>query len=334
MPFDELKRRVLDALDERREAYHSAVATAVDEVRTVLDAQKAPAGEKGMRAASELGAFASGRIDTARFESLFSEEEKLDSDAVQKIEAALKTLTELMEAGDALYQTKVRSGADLRDVVRDALARAGRAFGAGRTVERVRSGGEAVEYEDGFSPALWNRAERTVAPPLVVELDGADLRPAGLADYLEGGQAIVLLVRKPAPPAALARLIAPGALVVQATMEEGIDDGLDAIGGWEGPAVMAVLPEGAAVFRYLPKEDAAGKLVVETVPEAEPKSVGRLSGDRQKAELALLKLLDGAVAGRVVAAAGDGASAEAADPTDKLAAWLLRQATIPAPGES
>jgi hypothetical protein len=331
MPFDELKRRVLDALDERREAYHSAVATAVDEVRTVLDAQKAPAGEKGARAAAELGAFASGRIDTQRFESLFSEEEKLDDDAVQKIEAALKTLTELMEAGEGLHQAKVRNGGDLRDVVRDALARAGRAFGAGRTVERVRSGGEAVDYEDGFSPILWNRAERTVAPPLVVELDGADLRPAGLADYLEGGQAIVLLVRKPAPPAALARLVAPGTLVVQATMDD-VDDGLDALHGWDGPAVMAVLPEGAAVFRYLPKED-GGELVVESTPEDEPKPVGRLSTTRQEAELSLLRLLDGAVAGRVVAAAGDGATAEAADPTDKLAAWLLRQATIPAPGE-
>ena len=333
MPFDELKRRVLDALDERREAYHSAVATAVDEVRTVLDAQKAPAGEKGTRAAAELGAFASGRIDTARFESLFSEEEKLDGDAVQKIEGALKTLTELMEAGEGLHQAKVRNGADLRDVVRGALARAGRAFGAGRTVERVRTGGEAVEYEDGFSPILWNRAERTVAPPLVVELDGADLRPAGLADYLEGGQAIVLLVRKPAPPAALARLITPGTLVAQATMDKGIDAGLDALQAWGGPAVLAVLPEGAAVFRYIPKEEGAGELTIDTAPDSVSKPVGRLSTRRQTAELELLKLLDGAVAGRVVAAAGDGASAEAADPTDKLAAWLLRQATIPAPGE-
>jgi len=174
MPFDELKQRALAALEERREAYHSAVATAVDEVRALLDSQKATNGAKGTRAAAELGTFASGRIDPERFESLFGEQEKLDGDAVKQIETALATLTELLDAGDDLYTAKVRPGGDLRDTVRDALARAGRAFGAGRTVERVRSGAEAVAYEDGFGPTLWNRAERTVAPPLVVELDGDD----------------------------------------------------------------------------------------------------------------------------------------------------------------
>lgn len=329
MPFSELKRRVLDALDERREAYHSAVATAVDEVRTVLDSQKAPTDAKGSRAAAELGAFAAGRIDTERFESLFSEHEKLDADAVSRIEAALETLTELMEAGGDLHTVRVRPGDDLRDTVRDALARAGRAFGAGRSVERARSGGEAVDYEDGFGPVRWNRAERTVAPPLVVEVDGADLRPAGLGDYLEGRQAIVLLVRKPAPPAALARLVLPGTLVVQATDA----DALDGLADWDGPAVIAVVPEGAATFTYLPEPE-PGELSVGSLPQEPPKPVGGLSVARQEAELELLKLLQGAAAGRVVAAAGDGAQAEAADPADKLAAWLLRQATIPTPEEA
>lgn len=330
MPFDELKRRALDALEDRREAYHSAVATAVDEVRTLLDSQKAPAGAAGARAAAELGAFAAGRIDVERFESLFSEREKLDAETVARIETALATLTELLEAGDDLHLAKARTGTDLRDTVRDALARAGRAFGAGRAVERARTDGGAVDYEDGFGPTRWNRAERTVAPPLVVELDGADLRPAGLSDYLEGGQAIVLLVRKPAPPAALARLVTPGTLVVQAT--DG--DGLEKLREWDGPAIVAVLPEGAATFTYTPAADGAGDLSVGSTPEDSPKPIGGLSAARQEAELALLDLLSGAVAGRVVAAAGDGASAEAADPTDKLAAWLLRQATIPAPGEA
>ena len=330
MPFDELKQRALGALGERREAYHSAVANAVDEVRTLLDSQRATKGAKGSRAAAELGVFASGRIDTERFESLLSDHEKLDSDAVEKIEAALETLNELLEAGDDLYHVKVRPGADLRDTVRDALARSGRAFGAGRTVERARAGGDTVDYADGFAPTAWNRAERTVAPPLIVEVDGADLRPAGLADYLEGGQAIVLLVRKPAPPAALARLVMPGTLVVQATDGEG----LESLRDWDGPAIVAVLPEGAATFRYVPKNGTDGELAVDELPEDDLRAVGALSVARQEAELDLLKLLDGAVAGRVVAAAGDGASAETADPTDKLAAWLLRQATIPAPGEA
>jgi hypothetical protein len=55
---------------------------------------------------------------------------------------------------------------------------------------------------------------------------------------------------------------------------------------------------------------------------------------RQESDLELLRLLDGAAAGRVVAAAsGNGAAPSPADPADRLASWLLRQAIIPAPGE-
>ena len=154
MPFDDLRKRALEALAPRREAYHSAVATAVDEVRALLDAQRATGGKKGDRAAAELGLFASGRIDTEQFESLFSGQERLDADAVKAIEAALETLKELVEAGDDLYTVRVRPGADLRETVRAALARAGKAFGAGRAVERARSGGEVPAYADGFSPTL------------------------------------------------------------------------------------------------------------------------------------------------------------------------------------
>ncbi len=329
MPFDELKRRALEALGDRTEAYHSAVATAVDEVRSMLDAQRAAGnGKVGSRAAAELGAFAAGRIDTERFESLFSERESLDADAIQHIEDALETLTGLVEAGDDLYHAKVRSGGDLRDTVRDALAASGRAFGAGRAVERARSGGQPEEYADGFPPTRWNRAERTVAPPLIVDVEGGDLRPAGLADYLEGNQVIVLLVRKPAPPAALARLVAPGTYVAQGT------DGavLDALRDIRGPAVVAVLPAGAAEFTFRPT-DGGGELDLASRPESGPRAIGLLSATRQEMDLRLLDLLDGAVAGRVVTAAGGGAEAPA-DPADKLAAWLLRQATIPGPGEA
>lgn len=328
MPFEELRRSALEAIAVRRESYHSAVATAVDEVRSLLEANRAPTnGRKGARAAAELGVFAAGRIDTERFEALFSDAQALDVDAVERIEEALEALTGILKAGDDLHLVKVPSGGSLEETVRQALAVAGRAFGAGRAVENARAGTPSTDYAAGFDPLLWNRAERTVAPPLVVEMDGSDLRPTGLVDFLEGGQAIVLLVRKPAPPAALARLIAPGTLVAQ-----GPDAGtLDALGSWEGPAIAAVIPE-AAVFRYQPEDDGAGKLTVDSVPEDRPRPVGRLSVGRQESDLALLKVLDGAVAGRVATAAGV-ETAAAPDPTDKLAAWLLRQATIPGPGE-
>ncbi len=329
MPFDDLRRRALGALAPRREAFHSAVATAVDEVRTLLAAQRAPADGRAARVAAELGAFASGRIDAERFAAVFGEQETLDADAVERIEAALEALTEVLEAGDALHYVRVPSGADLRDTVRAALGKAGRAFGAGRAVENARSGVKGPPFADGFGPERWNRAERSVAPPLVVDVDGADLRPSGLADYLEGGQAFVLLVRKPAPPAALARLIAPGAVVAQGA-EAGV---LELVGGVDGAVAVAIVPEDAAAFRYRgDTEDGPGSLVVASLPEEAPRAIGTLSVPRQEADLALLQLLDGAVAGRVVAAAS--VPGEEVDPADRLAAWLLRQANVPAPGEA
>lgn len=328
MPFDDLRRRALAALEPRREAYHSAVATAMDEVRTLVESQRAPRNGKGERIAAELGLFAAGRIDPERFGSLFSERESLDAEALDRIQAALDTLAGLLAEGEALYTMKLPSGGDLRSAVRDALAVSGKAFGAGRAVENARAGSRSAEYADGFGPERWNRAERSIAPPLVVELDGADLRPAGLVDYLEGRQAIVLLVRKPAPAAALARLIAPGTLVAQAPTADALGD----LASWDGPAIVAVTPESTAAFRYIPEEDGPGTLTIDTLPETEPRAVGTLSAARQRSDLGLLKMLDGAAAGRVVAAAA-GAQAEATDPSDKLAAWLLRQATIPEPGE-
>jgi hypothetical protein len=329
MPFDELKRRAIEALDGRLQAYHSAVATAADEVRAPVTTQRAPQNGKRQRTEAELGAFAAGRIDPERFASVFSDRETLEPDAVEKIEAALVVLTGLLAEGEDLYTARVPAGGDLRDTVLSALARSGKAFGAGRAVENARSGVKAAEYLGGFAPNRWNRAERGIAPPLVVEVEGADLRPAGLVDILEGRQVIVLLVRRAAPPAALARLIAPGTLVVQGKDAQA----LAALADWDGPAVVAVAPEGTTSFSYIPAEDGPGTLKIDALPEGGLKPLGALSVARQESDLALLRLLDDAVAGRVVAAAAKGAGPAESDPADRLASWLLRQAIIPAPGE-
>lgn len=330
MPFEALRPRVLESLSGRREAYRSAIATAVDEVRALVDRQRAPRDGKAERAASELGAFGAGRIDTQQFAALFGDEDRLDTESVDRMERALATLQELLEAGDDVFTCRVPAGGDLRETVRAALARAGRAFGAGRAVEAVRSGAKPGPYAKGFTPERWNRAERGIAPPLLVDVDGADLRVAGLGDYLDGAQVIVLMVRKPAPPAALARLIAPDTLVAQGTT----GDTLDALAGWDGPAALAVVPEGAAVFTYRPGDGVDGELIVESAPEPDPRPIGTLTTPRQVADLELLRLLERAVTGgAAVTPAGSAPDPDAEDPADRLAAWLLRQADIPEPGK-
>src|SRR5699024_9036906 len=119
---------------------------------------------------------------------------------------------------DDLYRVAVPAGSDLRDVVRNALAARGRVFAVARGAEQIRSGrgrSEAADEQAGFPFRLWNRAERQIAPPLVIEVEGGDLLVPGLAEYLEGGVKIVLVVKQPAPCASLSRLIAPHVFVQQ-----------------------------------------------------------------------------------------------------------------------
>jgi hypothetical protein len=79
-----------------------------------------------------------------------------------------------------------------------ALAGIGRAFGAARGGARARRrSGDDDTSDDrlaGFPFRRWNRAERQIAPPLVVEVDGGDLQVGGLpsswtaAEDRAGGQ--------------------------------------------------------------------------------------------------------------------------------------------------
>ncbi len=92
------------------------------------------------------------------------------------------------------------------------------------------------------------RGRARLCPPLVIEVEGQDLRPASLAELLEGGQKIVLVVNGPAAPAPLVRLITPGVTVIQT------DDPaeLSALGAVDGPGIAALMPEGAAKFMHIP----------------------------------------------------------------------------------
>jgi hypothetical protein len=225
-----------------------------------------------------------------------------------------------------------------------ALAEIGRAFGAARSFELARQGrlkdGDRDSYIGGFPFRRWNRAERQIAPPLVVELDGHDAQACGLAEFLVGRQKIVLVVRDECPPALLARLITPAMFVMQTHDVAELAE----IALHDGPAIAALVPESAARFVHRPGKPAAWeRLEVKHLPAAPPRmSIGRYSTFQQSEELELLRALaekpadkpveplaatNGAQAGTAAAAAAPPAAAPA-DPADRLAAWLLSQADL------
>ena len=246
MPSDDRMTLAAQALTPAREAFRSALVATAEDVRGFLASRGGPAGERVERLARELGPFAEGRIDSTRFAALLAPEAALDPATLDVVRRALAVLDERAEASEDAGTVTVPAGGDLRDAVRDALADFGRVFGAARALDLARSGRYRAEEHhallESYPFRRWTAAERRVAPPLVVEVQGEDLRAGGLGDLLDGAVKVVILVGGAAPPAALARLISPGVWVGQSTSM----DGLGALGEWDGPGVIAVFDPAAA----------------------------------------------------------------------------------------
>lgn len=336
---DERAARSLEMLAKAGEDFHSTLVATSEELRGLLDAGSATAEVRAERTAAELGAFAVGHIDIERFSAFEETGEPVTVTEAPRIEAAARTLQSLLEQGSDLYFVSVEPGSDLRDAASRALARAGRAFGAARTVELARAGkydeGAHGGWLDSFPPFLWSRRERELAPPLVMEVDGADLRPGGLADFLDGAQKIVLVVRGPAPPASLSRFITPGLLVLQT----GDPADLAIVAEAEGPAIAALVPADACRFVHHPAaEGGTGRLTVHHMPSDEPRrALGSISAFQQTEGMRQLAALSsgwGLGAPEAEVPSGDGAAGPvpAASAADKLAAWVLRQADISGTG--
>jgi hypothetical protein len=361
MPSDTHIQQALDALAAPRESFRSAVAMAVDQVGAFIAAHRAPANGRAERTAHELGPFAASRLDASRFATFFGESGTLDPLALARIEHAYEKLSQIAGLGDDLYVARVAPGANLRTQVAHTLAEIGRVFGAARTIEMARLGrypAEAHEsYISSFAFRKWNRAERQIAPPIVVDVEGADLQVGGLTEFLDGTQKIVLVVCGAAPSAPLVRLITPGVFVMQSTDEADLKQ-LTTVAG---PAIFALMPEGAARFVHTPGDAPVWeRLSVQFVPEQEPRTaVGSFGVFQQLEELKQLRALAGPPTpqpspsnseGRgstpvsaeaevavlpspsIGGGAGGGGlerrAAPAADPADKLAAWLLSQTDL------
>lgn len=330
MPSDDRITQALAALTAAREGFASSVAMSAEEVRGILERANSAEENPQVKLAHELGPFAAGRIDLDRMAPFVSANSKLDGEKRDRVQKAFETLTALKKAGDSLFHGKVEVDGYLRGTLLAALARAGTAFGAGRSVEWALHGIAAPEGVDdaleSFPPNLWNRAEKGCAPPLVLEVEGADLKAASLGDLLEGSQKIVLVVNGPAAPAPLVRLITPGMTVIQS------DDPLDlaALSATPGPGIAALMPEGAAKFVHAPGGKSLNeRLTVSSLPEQEPKkALGSISVFQQVEELRQLRALAASV--QIPAAAEEEAAPAGAemDEAGQLAAWLIHQARV------
>jgi hypothetical protein len=336
MPSENRIAQILELLAPAREAHLSAIRLAADEMQSYLAVCQEGADEIGARAAGELGSFAAGRINIQKFATTFYSTQAAPPEAIAAAEKALAVLREVEQLGDDLFSIAIEPGAELRHSIDTAFARIGRAFGAARVFDLVRTRRYDAEAHDHllerFPFHAWNRAERRLAPPLVVSVDGSALSAASLADYLDGSTRLILVVRGPAAPAPLARLITPGTFVAQISSPADLTKAIDST----APAIAAIMPEGSALFTHNPAggREMSDRLVVHHRPTREPRrAIGRNSAAQQADELRLLDMLaapepvpaKAAASSRTSAETPAAAPAPPADPADRLANWLLQQ---------
>jgi hypothetical protein len=337
MPSDPRIRTALDALAGPREAFRSAVATADEEIRAArsrIDESRDPADAL----ARELGPFAADRIDAARLAGLIRVAEATDPVVHHLLDTAHGVFEALASDDGGGFQVELATGGDLRDAVRDALADRGRAFGVAHAVEKAR----AHRYQPDTDHVLlqpypfhrWGAGERALAPPLVVGLEGADLRAGSLSEFLDGAARIVLVVRGHTSPAPLARLIGHGIFVAQTT-DAAV---LERLAAHEGPGVVAWVESGSGAVEFVHDPAAGGRtwerLAVDGGIDGLRARLSELEGPGGRrvpaADLRhLLELATPPASAAASAPSGDaGPVPEGDDAADRLAAWLLARTDL------
>ena len=326
MPSDSRVQSALEALRRPADTFRSHIASARDRVRAML------ANNGGAdRARLELGSFGLARIDAVRFAGL-QHGAVLDALSRSRLERADAVLAEMDAASDELFVAEVPAGDSLRVVVARAFGRVGRSFGAASVADLVRAGRYEPERHDrmleSYPYEWWSKIEREHAPPLIVTVNGADLRAGALAELLDVGTRMVLVVQGPSTPAPLVRLVTPGSLVIQ-TKEI---DALRRVADSRGPAIAALFDHEAALFTHDPLAGAAAwqRLTIHWLPSSLPeKTIAGVSPRQQREELLQLDAL--AEMPRVpngpVEALVPGGSPDAAE---RLTAWLLTESGLAA----
>jgi hypothetical protein len=332
MPSDPRVALALRALQQSTAEFRSAVQAALTQVESLLAAQTASPDARAEQARRELGLFGAGRVKADTFAGFFHRITPLDETSKKALEHAAGHLREVSALGDSVFTAEVTPGRGLGATIDAALSVAGRAFGAIIIAELVRGGRYNPAVHDSlWSTAefrAWNRAERRFAPPLVVEVSGADLHAGALLDFADGREKLVLVVGGEMAPAALVRCITPGTFVMQ-TVE---GHGLDRMAAFEGPAIAALVPEGAAVFTHDPAKgpEPWQRITLHHLPKAPAKAVGGASLWQMDQDLKVLADLartpfavPGPQGGPPAPALGAG------DAVDRLAGWLLDTSGLP-----
>ena len=121
----DLALEALKALTPRVETFHSAVATAVEEIRTFVQSRRGASDFRAERALMELGPFAVGRIDAEKFATLMDAAENMSSETEGVLDRAEEILYGF-SMGKDFHHVVVGPGEDLRDAVKEALDDVGR----------------------------------------------------------------------------------------------------------------------------------------------------------------------------------------------------------------
>lgn len=341
MPSDDPVRVAVEVLHPVTERFRSALTATHEQLGALLATQRAGTGARVEQTARELGAFAAGHFDFERLASLVAAPDVLPVAVCERMEQAQRTLQEVIEQVTTTPVVTVPAGGNLHGAVHASLALLGRAFGAALSVQLAKSGRlngtDHAGLLERFPHARWNRGERLLAPPLAASVEGGDLNAGALADVLDGTQKLLLVVRGACPPAPLVRLITPGTYVAQV----GTGDDLTAFATFDGPAIAAIVPEGAARFTHAPAagQELAARLRIDFLPTQMPtRAIGAVSVRQQAEELrqlaALGALSASAAAGTMTSwakefdGAGAGGGSAKSDAVDLLAGWLLRQAQL------
>jgi len=196
MPSDPRIALALGALKQSTAEFRSAVQGALAQAESFLAAQSADPLARSERAARELGVFGARHVNAERFAAVFGTAPPTEPASREALDRAITILRDVATQGDALFVAEVTKGRPLGVTIDEALAGAGRAFGAIVIAELVRGGRYIPAEHDRLLDATefraWNKAERRFAPPLVVEVKGSELHAGALLDFADGREKLSL----------------------------------------------------------------------------------------------------------------------------------------------